>query len=331
MIGRTTPSFEERVGQVLLEGGFISQEQLDDARTASEAESSSLLDAMVYHGMLAQETLMTVFSFQLRVPVVDLRHVQVDSEAVALVPEDYARKHGVMPIGFDTDESLCVATLMPNNFELSSELSSVTGRQTKFVLAIGGKLEDLISRVYSSAPALSVDTPPASEESGKAETVSLSAAAATIGETTLLGEDLLNLPPTQAVTMMTLQAVKANASDIHMVPGYDSAKVLFRIDGQLRQIVELPLTLHEGMVSRMKAEAVMDISEGQRPQNGGFNLIFDERRVEFRVASIGTTWGEMMVIRILDHSGGFCPWIHCEWRLRASESGVLFWNCPTVC
>jgi len=301
MVSRTTPSFEERVGQVLLEGGFITQEQLDDAKTAGEAESASLLDIMVSHGMLAQETLVTVLSYQLRIPVVDLRHVEVDLEAVALVSEEYARQHGVMPIGFDTDGSLRIATRMPNDFQLSSELSSVTGRQTKFVLAIGGKLEDLINRVYTSVPVHAESAPPAGDEGGGPERIFPAVAN---GESTFLGQDLRDLPAMQAVDMVTLQAVKANASDIHMVPSYDSAKVLFRLDGQLRQMVELPLTLHESMVSRIKVEAGMDISEDRRPQDGGFSLKFGERRVEFRVASIGTTWGEMMVIRVLDQSGG---------------------------
>ena len=301
MISREIYTFEDRVGQVLLDGGFITQKQLDDARTAGEAESSSLLDTMVSHGMLAQETLVTVLSFQLRIPVVDLRHVQVDPEAVALVPEDYARQHGVLPTGFDTDGSLRIATRMPNDVQLSSELSSVTGRQTKFVLALGGKLEDLINRVYTSAPAHAAGRVPSGENGGGGESISAVAAGA---EATFLGQDLSQLPAMQAVDMVTLQAVKANASDIHMVPSYDSAKVLFRMDGQLRQMVELPLTLHESMVSRIKVEAGMDISEDRRPQDGGFSLKFGERRVEFRVASIGTTWGEMMVIRVLDQSGG---------------------------
>ncbi len=301
MVSREIYTFEDRVGEVLLDGGFITQKQLDDARTAGEAESSSLLDTMVSHGMLAQETLVTVLSFQLRIPVVDLRHVQVDPEAVALVPEDYARQHGVLPTGFDTDGSLRIATRMPNDVQLSSELSSVTGRQTKFVLALGGKLEDLINRVYTSAPAHAAGRVPSGENGGGGELISAVAAGA---EATFLGQDLSQLPAMQAVDMVTLQAVKANASDIHMVPSYDSAKVLFRMDGQLRQMVELPLTLHESMVSRIKVEAGMDISEDRRPQDGGFSLKFGERRVEFRVASIGTTWGEMMVIRVLDQSGG---------------------------
>jgi len=301
MVTRATLTFEERAGVVLLEGGFITQEQLEDAKTASVLESSSLLDALVSHGMVNQEILVTVLSYQLRIPVVDLRYVDVDVDAVALVPEDYARQHKVMPLGFDTDGSLRIATLMPNDFQLSSELSSVTGRQTKFVMAIGGKLEDLINRIYTSAPVHAANAAAAAGEGGGPERM---APAMAMGESIFLGQNLSNLPAMQAVDMVTWQAVKSNASDIHMVPSHDSAKVLFRLDGQLHQMVELPLSLHESMVSRIKVEAGMDISEDRRPQDGGFSLKFGERRVEFRVASIGTSWGEMMVIRVLDQSNG---------------------------
>ena len=270
MVNRTAPSFEDRVGQVLLEGGFITEQQLAQARQDSH---TGLLDALVSQGMLAQETLITVLSFQLRIPVVDLRHVQVDPEAVRLVPEEYARQYSVMPTGFDTDGSLRIATRMPNDFQLSAELSSVTGRQTKFVLAIGGRLEDLIDKVYSSAP-----TPRA--EPGPEGQVPIDAPMGTLAPINIstsgaiFGQDLSQLPAVQAVDMVTLQAVKGHASDIHMVPSSDSSRVLFRLDGELKEMVVLPLTLHESMVSRIKVQAGMDISETRRPQDGSFSLMF---------------------------------------------------------
>ena len=299
MVSRTTPSFEDRVGQVLLEGGFVTSQQLEQARESSIESGTGLLDTLVNYGMVAQETLVTVLSFQLRIPVVDLRHVDVDSSAVALLPEDLARQYNVLPIGSDSDGSLRIATRLPNDFQLSSELSTVTGRQTKFVLAIGGKLEDLIDRVYASArPA----TPVAEAPTGFADAPLVLADAPAIGGG-ILGQDLSQLPAVQAVDMVTLQAVKGHASDIHMVPNADSSKVLFRMDGVLREMVVLPLTLHESMVSRIKVQAGMDISENRRPQDGNFSTNFGERKVEFRVSTVGTTWGEMMVIRVLDQEG----------------------------
>ncbi len=287
---------------MLLEGGFITDQQLAQARQVSSEDGTGLLDTLVSHGMLAQETLVTVLSFQLRIPVVDLRHVQVDPEAVRLVPEEYARQYGVMPTGFDTDGSLRVATRMPNDFQLSAELSSVTGRQTKFVLAIGGRLEDLIDRVYSVAPAQR----PAPTLDGDGQGQAPAAILATVDIAAsggILGQDLSQLPAVQAVDMITLQAIKGHASDIHMVPASDSARVLFRLDGELQEMVVLPLTLHESMISRIKVQAGMDISESRRPQDGSFSLMFGERKAEFRVSTVGTTWGEMMVVRVLDSAG----------------------------
>ena len=119
-----------------------------------------------------------------------------------------------------------------------------------------------------------------------------------------MGQDISDVQAVQAVEMVTLQAVKRRASDIHLVPTSDSSKVIFRVDGILQEAVLIPLTLHETMVSRIKVLAGMDISETRRPQDASFNLQFGERGVDFRVSSIGTTWGEMMVIRLLDRSGG---------------------------
>ena len=104
--------------------------------------------------------------------------------------------------------------------------------------------------------------------------------------------------------MVTLQAIKRNAFDVHLVPTSDSSKVLFRLDGELQDVVAIPLTLHQTMVSRIKVLAEMDISDTRRPQDGSFTLQFGEKTVDFRVSSIGTTWGEMMVVRVLDRSGG---------------------------
>ncbi|MCX8214485.1 MAG: ATPase, T2SS/T4P/T4SS family, partial [SAR202 cluster bacterium] len=119
-----------------------------------------------------------------------------------------------------------------------------------------------------------------------------------------MGQDMSQLPAVQAVELVTLQAVKRKASDIHIVPTADSANVLFRLDGVLQEQVMLPLRLHESMVSRIKVLAEMDISETRRPQDGSFTLGFGEKNVDFKVSTIGITWGEMMVIRILDRSGG---------------------------
>jgi len=408
---RTIPTFQERAANIFLDGGFITQDQLDNAKTTAESESSNLLDTIVSQRMVDQETLMTVLRVQLGVSTVDLKSVDIDLEAVALFPEKDARKNCVMPIGFEADGTLRIATLMPDDSKLSSKLSTLTGFPTTLVLGIGGNLEELIDRVYAPGPVdgangahadgdppeaeaksapeddapeaishpedpspkaesapeddILEDTPAskddesedtsskeddASEATSPPEDIALEAklapkddaseatsppedsvpeaklapkddaskatsppedsaleaklASKDDGAGTLLGQDVSNLSAMQVVDMLTLQAVESSASDIHLVPGHDSAKILFRMNGGLQQMVELPLTLHEGMVSRIKDAAGMDLSEDRRPQDGGFSMNVGERRVEFRVTSMVTTWGEMMVIRVIDQFAG---------------------------
>ena len=156
MVTRGATSFEERVASVLLEAGFLTAEQLENARQASLERGAGLLDTLLSLGAVARETLVTVLSFQLRIPVVDLRNVRVNPEAVGLVPEDFARAHRILPVDFDGDGSLRIATLMPNDFQLASQLSTMTGRQAKLAVALSGDLDELIDRTYATTP---VQTP----------------------------------------------------------------------------------------------------------------------------------------------------------------------------
>ena len=303
MVATSATSFEERVGRVLLDAEFITSDQLDEAREKSNESGDGLLDTLVTIGTVARETLMTVLSFQLRIPVVDLKTVQVDMEAVKLVPEDLARQHSILPIGFEPDGSLRVATMAPNDFQLLTQLSSSTGRQTKFALALSGGLDELIDRTYASGATVRPQAPPSQETAPQAG-LAVASQEAPAGDGGLLGQDVSQLPAIQAVEMVTLQAVKRRASDVHFVPTSDSSSVLFRLDGALQQVVSVPLRLHESMLARIKVLADMDISESRRPQDGSFSLQFGEKNVDFRVATIGIAWGEMMTVRILDRSGG---------------------------
>jgi type II secretory ATPase GspE/PulE/Tfp pilus assembly ATPase PilB-like protein len=304
MVTKSTTSFEDRVARVLLDAGFVAPQQLEEARSASAKSGDSLLDTLVSTGAVARETLMTVLSFQLRIPVADLRHIEVSPEAVQLIPEEFARKNRILPYGFDPDGSLRVATMTPNDFALASQISSPTGRQAKFALALSGGLAELIDCTYAAVGVRGAQQPQAQTGLAAPARPGRAAPAAAPTPGGIFGQDISQLPAIQAVEMVTLQAVKRRASDIHLVPTIDSSNVQFRQDGVLQTVVMVPLSLHEMMVSRIKVLADMDISESRRPQDGSFSLQFGEKTVDFRVATVGTTWGEMMVIRILDRSGG---------------------------
>ncbi|MBI4306558.1 MAG: Flp pilus assembly complex ATPase component TadA [Chloroflexi bacterium] len=300
MVTTGATSFDERLGRVLVEGGFVTPQQLDKARQIGRETGVRILDALINQGFVSREAVVTVLSFQLKIPVVDLRYANVDPEAARLVSEEFALQHSVLPMGFDADGSLRVATLMPHNFEASSALASMTGRQIKFVFAMGGDLKELIERTYAGGR---MARPPAA--TGPAGVAP--APAGGLAEMDLQGgalADIRRASAMQAVEMVTLQAVKRKVSDVHLRPTPDSGQVLFRLDGVLQQIAELPIALHESMVSRIKVLARMVISENRRPQDGSFTMEFGQRKVDFRVSTLGAAWGELMVIRVLDREGG---------------------------
>lgn len=287
MVTNGASSFEERVGRVLLDAEFITAEQLANAREKRGEGSEGLLDTLVSLGIVTLETLMNILSSQLRVPVVDLKSIQVDPEAVELVPEDFARRHNILPVSFEANGSLQIATMIPNDFHLSSRLSAITGHQTKFALALSGGLNELINLTYAAG----LPSPPPQPAPDAGDAVDA------------IDQDSSQFPDVQIVELVTLQAVKLKASEIHIVPTADSSNVLFRLDGVLQPQAPLPLHIHKSVVNRIKVLSEMDISESRRPQDGSFTLTFGKKKVDFNISTIGITWGEMMIIHILGYSG----------------------------
>ena len=333
MTSKTTSSFDDRIGRNLVEAGFITPDQLESARDTGEQTGVGLIETLVLDGLVSRDTLVTMLSFQLKIPVVDLKTVHVDPDAVAVVPEEFARSQSVLPIGFEPDGSLRTATTTPNDFQLASQIATLTGRQAKFVLALGGGLDELIARTYATLPAMRAEAPSTLDLEGEAGAISMRPDARGI-----LGQDVSQLPAIQAVEMVTLQAIKRGASDVHFVATSDSSRILFRLDGVLQEVAEIPIGLHDSMLARVKVLADMDITETRRPQDGSFNLRFNEKTVDFRVSSIGITWGEMMVVRILDRSEGILkmeqlglePDTMATWRqLLGLPFGMLLVSGPT--
>lgn len=316
--GHRRPRFEGRLGQVLVEGGFLTADQLLEAEQLMMKEGKRLTSVLQEKGWTSKDTLTTVLSFHLKVPVADPRQVEVDPEAVRLVPEALATEANILPLATDRDGTLRVLMEDPGDFDTINKLATLTGRQIKAVLPIGDGLDELIKRNYSAGADLTgaIDMATRIGAGGTAiEQVPQEVAqdqdtfggGGTDAGSSLTSRNLSQAPVAHAVDMITLQAVKIEASDVHFRPGQDSSKVLYRVDGVLHEGPVVPLTLHEGMVSRVKVMANMDITETRRPQDGHFTMTFGERNVDFRVSTTPTTWGELMVIRALYRDEGLRP------------------------
>lgn len=291
MIGRPGVEAKKLLGQILIDGAFITPEELEAALTVSRSTGNRLGEVLVEQGRIAPETLATTLSFQLGVPVVDLKHFRIQTEALRLIPEEVARAHNVLPLEL-RDNALTVAMDEPQDVRTLDALAAISHRSIRPVIPLYGGIREAIRANYTLTPRLQ-------------ETVSSIVgpeAARMAPEPLLRAEVISQAPVVRAVEMIISQAVSDRASDIHIEPQKDGLRIRYRIDGILHDVVTLPLGVHAALLSRIKVQANMNIAERRRPQNGRFASTVNDRQVDFRVATIETNHGEMAVLRVLDKS-----------------------------
>ena len=143
--------FEERIAAALVKEGILSEDQLQRARRLSEAEGSLLLETLVTVGSVARRVLVTMMGLQLRVPVEDLRNIEVALDAVQLVPAELAREYRVLPLVLEADGSLRLAVSHTYERQVISRLSAIIKRRIRVVVGLGGDIDELIGQVYQSA------------------------------------------------------------------------------------------------------------------------------------------------------------------------------------
>ncbi len=233
-----------------------------------------------------------VVSFQFNVPTIDLKHMEVQPGALALIPLSLALEYSVLPITVENG-TLTVATESPDDLQLIDTLAILTNKKIKAAMPVGGNLRDVINHHYKTTD--------------HAEGT-LNDMIASIDKTTLtedvtdLAEAASDAPIVRAVEWILSEAVKERASDIHIVPEEHVLKIRYRIDGVLRDAATLPISILSAILTRIKVMADMNIAERRRPLDGSFTDTLNGKEIDFRVATIGTNWGESAVLRVLDKS-----------------------------
>ena len=269
------PGKRRMLGEVLLEEGLITREDLDRALTVAAREGVQLGRVLLEQHLVAEADLMQAVSRQQGYPVVDLRQERLDPAALRLVPEAVARQLQVLPLRLE-GQTLVLAAFDPARPGLASQLAVVARRPLRFVLAPPTDL------------ALAI-------EAGYRGVVDLARHLGTVGE----GADS---PVARTLDLILEEARKVGASDVHLEPQESSLRVRYRVDGVLRDASPLPPDYAAALASRVKVLARLDIVEHARPQDGQFFHLVDDAEVDVRVSVIGTVWGEKVVLRLLDRS-----------------------------
>ncbi len=240
------------------------------------------------------------------VPTVDLHQVQPQNEALALIPETAALRYNILPLTLN-DDTLTVVTDYPDDFQLIDTISRLTSKKVTMVTPIRGNLRDSITGHYKKYTEEGFDQTvldEAMDESYMDESVLDIIAPMELVKEEDVDQDVVkaaqDAPIIKAVDMILTQAVRERASDIHIAPEEKVLKIRYRIDGVLHDALNLPPEILSPIVTRIKILANMNIAERRRPQDGSFSGKISGKVIDFRVGTIGTNWGEYVVMRVLE-------------------------------
>ena len=282
----------KQLGEILLEEGLVTEAQLLSALDEQMTAGSSLGRTLVELGMLTEVQLVQALAAQVGMPFVDLDEYPVDRAALAMVPGGICRRYTVLPVAIDNGV-LVLATADPGNVLAVDDVRSVSGMQVRPVVATYDNVLRAIDRFVRADDEME-DLSSAFEESqAEAEAADL----AKMGD---FVED--DAPIVRYVNLLVTQAITDRASDIHIEPTEHDLRVRYRIDGVLHETQRSPKNITGGVISRVKIMSDIDIAEKRKPQDGRMSVVHNGRKIDLRVATLPTVWGEKIVMRILDNS-----------------------------
>ena len=274
----------ERLGEVLVRAGAISEEQLLAALETQHAEGGKIGQVLVRSGIIDEDSIARALADQKSLEFVSLTSFPISREAASQIPERLARRCLIIPIDY-RDDSIVLAMADPLDVEAIDDVHLRSGLPVIPVVATPAQILYAIEKFITAADAfegLQIDLAEHEDE----------------GVVSVGDEDV---PIVRLVNQMIREAVIDEASDIHIEPGERSVRVRFRVDGVLQEVMHLPTSARPGLISRLKVMAEMDIAERRRPQDGRIGLVVNDRAVDMRVATLPTPYGENIVIRILNH------------------------------
>ncbi|HEX7120529.1 MAG TPA: type IV-A pilus assembly ATPase PilB [Longimicrobiales bacterium] len=291
----TTTVPTDRIGELLLREGLITQEQLGKALADARANGTRVGFSLIKLGFIAEEDLTRMLARQYRVPAVDLNRVKLDPKIIRLVPTDLALKHLVLPLR-RIGRTLTVAMANPADTRAVEDLRFVTRFDIEPVIVGEYTLRKHIEKYYETSDErlseilneITEDEVEVVDE--REEDVSAASLQAQIDDA----------PVVKLINTLLTDAVLRGASDIHIEPYEHEIRVRYRIDGALREVMKPPMRMKAALTSRIKILASLNIAERRVPQDGRIKLKVKNKVVDFRVSTLPVIFGEKIVLRILD-------------------------------
>ncbi len=275
------------LGEALVQTQVISAEQLHEAQEKQKEQGGKLSEILVNLGFLKVEELASFLSIMWNVPLIDLKAHVIQHEALALIPEDMARKHILIPLQIIGD-TLMVVMADPDDYIAINDIFARTNMKIQVAFANGADIRRAIDIYYRATEEIQARV----NEIGLADSSAKESASYINVET----------PITESLDMLIEQGVRDRASDIHLEPQDGYLRIRYRVDGILRDVNSVPISAHAELASRIKILAEMDVTRSKQPQDGQFSVRVGDKKIDIRVASTDTIYGERITLRLLDKS-----------------------------
>jgi type IV pilus assembly protein PilB len=288
-----------KFGQVLVDLGYIDQEQLWDLLEEARNSDQSLGRVVLERGLVSEDQLLQAQGERHGLTVANLDEQKPTPEALKLVPENMAQIYKILPLKVDGD-TLTVVMSDPDNLAALDDLRNFLGiRQVQALLALPRQIEEAQKVAYAGKQESIMDLIATLEAEAPSPT-------GRGKETSIDLEDMMELaesaPVRKLINMMLLMGIKDRASDIHFEPFEEEYKIRMRCDGVLYEMVPPPRHLAAAISSRIKVMSNLDIAERRLPQDGRIELNVGGNPVDLRVSILPTMFGESVVIRVLDRT-----------------------------
>ncbi|MBC7943583.1 type II/IV secretion system protein [Candidatus Saccharibacteria bacterium] len=284
-----TGDIQEKLINLLIDEGLVTEDALRGAEASSASSNTPLLAMLTEQHIVDNELLTHAIAQVSGVPYVNLTSSLIDQNILALLPEDIAERFMAVPLA-EVQNRLAVAMIDANNVQAVDYLASRIQRPLKVFMASEAGVRHILDQYRTDLS--SVDA--------AAEASQVEASLDTDKDVKTIVQDS---PISKALSTILEYAVKSRASDVHIEPLEGALKIRCRVDGVLREIMQLPKSIEPALVSRIKILSNLKIDEHRVPQDGQFTVRAANKEVDLRIAISPVVWGEQVVIRLLDKSG----------------------------
>ena len=293
---------KRRLGEILVKSGFLTEEKLEQALENQKKTDLKLGQYLIRQGLIQEKQIIDLISEQLNIRKYQLNDFPLDLELIRYLPIEIAQKNQVVPLKLK-GKLLTIAIVDPLDIQILDSLEKLTNLEVEPVICSEVEINQLINSMYGMQSDLGnimgtmeIDSRDEDDEPAEnKEEIQIASLQDMAGEALVI----------RLTNSIFAQAIRDNASDIHISPQQNTVQLRYRIDGKLIEMPSPPKSIFLSIIARVKIIANMDITVSRVPQDGRFTLKIEKKEINVRVSSIPTIYGENIVMRLLDMGAGF--------------------------